>query len=185
MGTFLHFHIKTEDRNNLVQILQERFGLKTKSSSPFPNDILENPVCNMDSFPDLLAIGQPLNGWISILHNGFAKLHESGQFLSQILHTDFIQIIGQENSDYYYFLYFSKGSLIREIEVDSMQLIVFTDIGEKFSFEKSPILTDDLEDESNFFDVDTLEFYCKEFLIDLPALYKSSDFILLKNNTAY
>jgi hypothetical protein len=181
MGTFLHFHVKTEDKESLIRILKERSGLENESTILFPEYILDNPVYDMTKAPDLLAINQLQNGWISILHNGFAKLYDWGILFSKVLNTTFIQVIGQENSDYYYFLYYFKGELLREIEVDSMQLTIFTDFGKKFSFEKTPILTDDFDDETNFFSIDTLEFYCKEFGVDIPALYKSQSFTLLKN----
>ena len=183
MGTFLSFHVKTNDRENLIRILQERSNLIFEQSNEFPGNILDNPIYDMDCTPDFLAVNQPLSGWASILHNGFAKLHEWGIFISAILGTSFIQIIAQENSDYYYFLYYSKGKLLRELEVDSMQLEIITDSGEKFSFEKNPVITEYFEDENNFFNTDTLESYCKEFGLDIPALYTGSNFILLKKQS--
>ena len=165
MGTFLSFHIKTKDRDNLINLLKELSRTKEKGLEIFPEYMYDNMLLNENADPNILAITSTNNGWISVHHNAFEKLHQWGEFISKMLNTTFIQIIGQTTSDAYCFLMYESGNIRREIEVVNGEVLL--DKGEKFSFEKEPLLTDDFEAADNFFDIHTLEEYCKEFDLDL------------------
>jgi len=165
MGTFLSFHIKTKDRDNLIHLLKVLSGTKEKVTDTFPEYMYDSISLNENSDPSILAITLNKDGWISVHHNTFQKLHHWGEFISKTLNTTFIQIIGQTTSDAYYFLLYEGGNIRREIEV--MNSEVSLDKGQKFSFEKEPLLNDNFEDPENSFDIDSLEEYCKEFDLDL------------------
>jgi hypothetical protein len=179
MGSFLSFHIKTNDKENLIFLLKELAGgVKEISQTSFPEYLYDDESSFSASEPGMLAITEKNNGWISVYHNTFAKLSHWGEFLSKTFNTVFIQITGQENSDYYYFSLYDKGELQREIETNSMDCEIIIDSGKKFSFEKQPLMI--FDDPEHSFDMDTLESYCSHFGLDITLDISSRYLILSK-----
>ena len=180
MGSFLSFHVKNNDKNNLALLLKELSCTNVISENTFPDYLYDDESSFSASEPSVLAIIQKVNGWISVYHNTFEKLSHWGAFISKTLNTTFIQIIGQTTSDYYYFAMFEKGELRREIETNSMDCEVLCDKGEKFTFEKEPLLI--FDDPGHFFDMDTLEDYCRHFDLDI-TLESSDQYLILSKKT--
>lgn len=185
MSTFLHFHIKGSNTEALVSIIKTFSDFSLTEQTHFPDDISDNYLTSEDDDPTYLVIGESKDGWTTVYHNSFKKLNHWGQEISKTLGTTFIQIIGQTTSDAYYFSLFEKGDLLREIEVLSSEGEILIDNGEKFSFEKPVLLTDDFEDPDNFFDMDTLEMYCKNFGLDILGMFEEpqpGNYLVLKRN---
>ncbi len=183
MSTFLSFHVKTSDRQNLCVLLSELSGLTQKDSGHLTAEYYERISNSTDAQPDWLLISKPENGWIHVLYNNFGKLHFWGEFISRSMHTTFIQLMGQTTSDAYYFLQYNNGALRREIDVLACDGLVLTDDGEKYPFEQDPLLPDDPEETGITFDFDTLEMYCSHFGTDVAAFYanmEQEEYIILE-----
>jgi hypothetical protein len=172
MSTFLSFHVKTSDRQNLCVLLKELSGLAQKGSGPLTGDYYERISYSSDARPDLLLVSKPENGWIHVLYNNFGKLHFWGEFISLSMHTTFIQLMGQTASDAYYFLQYINGALRREIDVLACDGLILTDTGDKYPFEQDPLLPDMSGESGISFDFETLERYCSHAGLDVAAFYK-------------
>lgn len=181
MSTFISFYVKSRKREELLNILKRFSSYKIATQSEFPTEI-QDILSSEESHATCLVIVESGSEWTTVYSNSFKRLRNWGEIISQELDTTFIQTMGQTTSDVYYFLMYEKGKLIREIEVFSGEGEVQIDKGEKFSFEKAPLLSDDSDDSDNFFDMDTLQHYCSQFGLDISKMFEEpqGDYIVLK-----
>jgi hypothetical protein len=175
MSTFLSFHVKTTDRQNLCVLLCELSGLAQKGSGPFTVDYYERISNSTDGQPALLLVSEPQNGWIHVLYDNFGKLHFWGEFISRSMYTTFIQLMGQTTSDAYYFLQYINGDMRREIDVLVGDGLVLADEGEKYSFGQDPLFPDMDDESGTMFDFETLEMYCAQLGPDVEAFYAAME----------
>ncbi|MFL9483385.1 hypothetical protein ACI6Q2_11455 [Chitinophagaceae bacterium LWZ2-11] len=181
MSTFISFHIKSDDRNEIANLLQELSGVEQITEDvSYPNDLFRNILMVENADPSFLAVGNVENGWTTVYLNSFKKLNNWAQKISQRLDTTFIHVIGQNTSDVYYFLVYESGELKREIEVYHGDLENVIDKGDRLWFEKESLVPLHEEDYDNLFDIDTIEQYCKEFGFQLFPEVQPKCYLILR-----
>jgi len=181
MATFISLQIKSDNRAHIAKLLQELSDINEMTHGSYPKELDENLLLDENADPSYITIGNVQNGWTTIQINSFKKLHKWVEKISKELSTSVIQIMGQTASDVYYFLMYDKGILRREIEIYRGDFDNTIDIGEKFSFEKPPLIPQSDEDYQNLFDRDSLEQYCKEFGFDLFYDVQPDFYFILRN----
>lgn len=181
MATFISLHIKSENRVQIAQLLQELSNIAEVYQGIYPKELDSSILLGDNTDPTFMAVGNVQNGWTTIHLNSFKKLHSWIETISKRLDTSVINIMGQSTSDIYYFLLYERGVLRREIEIYYGDLNNAIDKGEHFSFEKPSLIPVDDEDYENIFDMDSIERYCKEFGFDLFSEHEPDFYIILKH----
>lgn len=165
--------ILSVQREQLLQLLQEYAGILTPQLQ----------VLNVEELPEVLTDPQQPPTWYRVFQNGswlvvevnsVMKLHSLAAKLSSALSTNFLQIIHCEPVEYSYLLYYNKGNLIREIEAKGHKPAPDVNIGQPFTFEETPL---------QYFDLDWLAYYCREWDIDLSNLYGTATCTVLEKKS--
>ncbi len=186
MSTFLSLHIKSSDQHKVIELLKELSGTQLINNGAYPKDFDDNMLVDENADPSYLLVHEPANGWIYVDINSFKTLYDYCEKISATLNTQVIQIMGQTNSDAYYFSSYDQGVLKREINVFHGDYDLTVDKGSKFHFEKDLIPADE-DDYEDIFDMDALEIYCREFGFELlydPSASSNYSILRKKNSGA-
>lgn len=180
MATFLSLHIKSDNRMHVAKILQELSNVNQMTYGDLSDKYGKNLLFDENADPNYMLISDVQNNWINVHINSFKKLHKWVEVISKELDTSVIQIMGQTVSDVYYFLMYTKGVLVREIEVYHGDFENMVDVGERFNFQKTSFIPLNDEDWTDLFDRETLEKYCKELGFDLFHENNQEPFFILE-----
>jgi hypothetical protein len=162
MATFISIHIKSDDKDKVIDILKKLSNISELTKAHNLQELDSVIIIGENSDPTYLAITGVKKGWITVHVNSFKKMHLWLKTISQDLNTIAINIAAQTTSDVYYFLMYDNGSLRREIEIYYGDLENAIDRGDKFAFENKTLVPEDDDDYENLFDLDTLNEYCIE-----------------------
>lgn len=176
MDFIIHFHIKTNQQDNLVQLLYDYSGITPMSVTEPTDDVLDMILADPEADPSYYIINKGCEGWLNVEYNSFKRLHHLGKRISEELNTVFLQTVYSSVNEYSYFLYYEKGEKKREIESAGTSKLVSINEGEPLAFES-------LGNDLSMFDLDSIADYCKSMGIDLSCLQNEEYSIVLKAET--
>ena len=168
----LHFHIKTSDSSKLYLLLKQLTGINECVRQKSPCIEKCHLLSDSNADPDYLIVSRSAADWYCVRHNSFKKLHHWGNILSKELDTLFIQIAYRCSDRYSYFLAYSSGMRVREIEANGASEIPLLNEGVLFPFE-NPHADGVYGCDLTLFDQDSLADYCIECGIDISSLQLS------------
>lgn len=174
MEFIVSFHVKTNEDDLFLEMLQQYAGIQSASRVKYTDDLQDNLLADQEAYPDYLAIGRNSAEWVTVQYNSFKKLHDWGANLSQALSTLFLQTVYSPVNEYAYLLAYERGGLIREIEADKHSSTPVINAGRPFDFEKEQVL---------LFDLDALMDYCTYLGIDTINEQKGAYCTVLKSTT--
>ncbi|TXI91093.1 MAG: hypothetical protein E6Q36_00110 [Chryseobacterium sp.] len=173
MEFIIHFHVKTDQQDKLVQLLHEYSGITPMPVIEATDDLLDMIMADPETEPTYYVVNKGCDGWLNVEYNSFKRLHHLGKKLSAELDTVFLQTVYASVNQYSYFLYYEKGEKKREIEGISVSPDPSINWGELLAFESG-------ENDLSMFDLDSIADYCKRLGIDLSCLQNEEYSIVLK-----
>lgn len=173
MEFIIHFHVKTDQQDKLVQLLYEYSGITPMSVIEATDDLLDMILADPEKDPTYYVINKGSEGWLNVEYNSFKRLHHLGKWLSEELNTIFLQTVYSSVNEYSYFLYYEVGEKKREIEGTGERPIPSINWGEPLEFENK-------ENDLLMFDLDGIADYCRCLGIDISCLQNEEYSIVLK-----
>lgn len=138
------------------------------STGKLPDDFDDGYLDNA-SLPNYLLVAKTPDGWVRVHYNSFGGLGDWDTMLSKEFNCKLIMVSAQTTSDVYEFSLYDKGEVMREIIVCYGDDVEAINDGDRFDFEDKEILEpgDDEDEDKLFFDLDALEYYCKQFGLNI------------------
>ena len=180
MEFLLHFHIKSNQKDELIRLLENYSGISSIVTSERTDDLLDNILSDTDADPDYYVINCSSPSWYSVECNSFKKHHELGRLISEKLATLFVQTLYCSLGKYAYFLVYDKGSMIREIESTDESSIPRINRGIVLFFESKETDGERIND-IRMFDLDSIADYCLQIGIDISNLWCEHNSVVLRN----
>src|SRR5687767_14496365 len=123
MSTYCAVHIKTSDRQSVINELQRYLALNhagrvihTTTTDSFGKLYKEEFICSETQSPTKFALFAEQSDWFTAHYNSFYPLRELAADISRKLDTVAIIVIAQSVSSGYYLGVYSNGEHLRTIE---------------------------------------------------------------------
>lgn len=178
MEFLLHFHVHSNQRDLLLELLQSYSGLQPVLTKERTDDLLDNILADTNADPDYYVVNQSSSDWQSVECNSFKRLHQLGSLLSEKMRTLFIQTLYCSAGEYAYFLVYDQGKMIREIEGTGLP-VPRINRGNVLPFETRE--TDgERTNKIRQFDLDIIADYCLKMGIDISNLTNEEYSVVLE-----
>ncbi|HUN01244.1 MAG TPA: hypothetical protein PLS00_00200 [Niabella sp.] len=179
MEFLLHFHVKSNQRDKLVRLLESYSGITSIITSRRTDDLLDNILSDTDADPNYYVINRSSSSWQSVECNSFKKHHCLGRMISEDMGAVFVQTLYCSLGEYTYFLVYDKGKMIREIESTNESMIPRINQGIALPFESKRKGGKRINN-IRMFDLDSIADYCLQMGIDISNLWNEHRSIVLR-----
>ncbi|TXJ24921.1 MAG: hypothetical protein E6Q24_15350 [Chitinophagaceae bacterium] len=178
MEFLLHFHVHSNQRDLLIELLQSYSGLQPVQTKERTDDLLDNILADTNADPDYYVVNQSSSHWQSVECNSFKRLHDLGRLLSEKMRTLFIQTLYCSAGEYAYFLVYDQGKMTREIE-GTGKPVPRINRGDVFPFETKEA-DGERTNKIRQFDLDIIAHYCLNMGIDISNLTNEEYSVVLE-----